>query len=104
MLREAKNLDYKGCLTMELNVAFNRIQDDDFDLGVKSVIMTRKEKGAKHKKRPDWAPLMKTRELDKYFQENEHAKSIDLGIVEHALLPTKNYYSRFTDQVRLWIN
>jgi len=25
MMRKAQNLDYKGCLQMELNVAFNRI-------------------------------------------------------------------------------
>ena len=34
MIRKAKNLDYKGILEMELNVAFNKIQDKDFDLGV----------------------------------------------------------------------
>lgn len=67
MLRQAKNLDYKGCLQLELNVAFNRLKDDDFDLGVKQVLMTPKQKGSKHKKRPDWAPAFKESELDAYF-------------------------------------
>jgi hypothetical protein len=67
MLRKAQNLDYKGCLQMELNVAFNRMQDADFDLGVKSVIMKPKVKGRKHKERPDWAPAFKESELDAYF-------------------------------------
>jgi hypothetical protein len=67
MLRLAKNLDYKGCLQLELNVAFNRIKDADFDLGVQEVIMKPKVKGAKHKKRPDWAPALNESELDAYF-------------------------------------
>jgi hypothetical protein len=25
-------------------------------------------------------------------------------VVEHALLPTKMYFDKFSDQVRLWIN
>lgn len=29
---------------------------------------------------------------------------MNLGIVENALLPTKQYYERFSDQVRLWLN
>jgi hypothetical protein len=52
MLRKAVNLDYKGCLQMELNVAFNRIQDSEFDLGVKSIIMSPKTKGANFKATP----------------------------------------------------
>jgi hypothetical protein len=52
---------------MELNVAFTRIQDADFDLGVKSVIQTPKAKGSKHKATPEWAPLFKPSELDRYF-------------------------------------
>lgn len=37
---------------MELNVAFNRIQDSEFDLGVKSIIMSPKTKGANFKATP----------------------------------------------------
>lgn len=54
MVRKAANLDYKGCLKMEINVAFNRIQDSDFDLGVKEVLGAPKAKGAKHKQAPNW--------------------------------------------------
>jgi hypothetical protein len=52
MMRNARNLDYEGCLKMELNVAFNKIQDADFDLGVAKVLMTPKPKGAKSHKNP----------------------------------------------------
>jgi hypothetical protein len=34
MVRLATNLDYRGCLRMELDVAVNKIQDSDFDVGV----------------------------------------------------------------------
>jgi len=38
MLRKAKNMDYHQCLKMELDVCFNRIRDDEFDLGVKKIL------------------------------------------------------------------
>lgn len=41
MLRKAKNLDYKGSLQMEMDVACNKIRDEDFDLGVSEVLMNR---------------------------------------------------------------
>lgn len=41
MLHKAKNLDYTGCLEMEVNVALNRIRDTDFQLGVDKVIKTK---------------------------------------------------------------
>jgi hypothetical protein len=47
---------------------------------------------------------VKESEIDKYFEPSAHSKSIDVDVVEHALLPTKMYYERFSDQVRLWIN
>lgn len=34
MVRDARNLDYKGCLQNEINVALNKIQDKEFDLGI----------------------------------------------------------------------
>jgi len=29
---------------------------------------------------------------------------VNLDVVENAMLPTRFYYEKFTDQVRLWIN
>jgi hypothetical protein len=49
MIRKAVNLDYKGTLQMELDVALNKIQDKDFDIGVHEILMTPKAKGAKTK-------------------------------------------------------
>jgi hypothetical protein len=39
MMRDAKNLDYKGCLQNEFNAALNKIEDSDFDVGVGEVLM-----------------------------------------------------------------
>jgi hypothetical protein len=33
MLREARNLDYKGAMKTEINVAMNKLYDKDFELG-----------------------------------------------------------------------
>ena len=38
MMRKATNLDYRGCLRMELDVAMNKIASKDFDAGVHGVI------------------------------------------------------------------
>lgn len=41
MLHRASNLDYTGCMQMELNVALNRIKDTDFTLGVDKVLKSK---------------------------------------------------------------
>ena len=38
MMRKATNLDYRGCIKMELDVAMNKIADKDFDAGIHGVI------------------------------------------------------------------
>jgi enoyl-CoA hydratase len=39
MLREAKNKSYGDILKMEMNVALNKVNDSDFELGVKEILM-----------------------------------------------------------------
>ena len=39
MLRKAQNLGYGEIMKMELNVALNKANDPDFELGVKEVLM-----------------------------------------------------------------
>lgn len=34
MIRDARNMDYKGALDTELKVGINKIEDSEFDLGV----------------------------------------------------------------------
>ena len=63
MLRRAINLDYKGCLQMELNVAFNRLQDSDFDLGVNTVLGTPRQKGSKYRNSPIWGQKLSPSEV-----------------------------------------
>lgn len=45
MLRKATSLDYASCLMMEVNVASRMIETKEFDIGVKEVLMTPKQKG-----------------------------------------------------------
>ena len=42
--------------------------------------------------------------VESYFAENKFAKDINLDIVENALLPTRHFFERFSDSVRVWIN
>jgi hypothetical protein len=53
---------------------------------------------------PEWGPYFKQSEIDRYFEDSVYAKGVNLEVVENALLPTKIYYERFSDQVRLWLN
>ena len=38
MMHRALNLDYTGCMQMEVDVSLNRIRDPDFSLGVDKVL------------------------------------------------------------------
>lgn len=106
MIREAQNMDYGQVMKMELNVALNKVKDADFDLGVKRVLMKPIKGGrvAPRPKNPGFKMKVSDLEVDSYFQENAYASKIDLDIVENALLPTRHFYERFTDSVRIWIN
>ena len=39
MLRDARNLDFKGALQNEINVSLNKIQDNEFELGVSELLL-----------------------------------------------------------------
>lgn len=39
MIRDAKNLDFKGAIQREINVALNKIKDSEFDKGISEVLM-----------------------------------------------------------------
>ena len=106
MLRQAASLDYVSCLKMEVNVASRMIDTKEFEVGVQEVLL--KPKQAKGQKLPNAAKYparkIKDSDLDAYFEGAPWAKGINVGAMEHALLPTRHYYERFGDQVRLWIN
>lgn len=106
MLRKAQNLDYSSCLRMEVNVASKMIETEEFDIGVKQVLMT--QKANKGQKFPNAAAYpekpSRSHNLDSYFEGATWAKNISVGSMAHALLPTRHFYQRFGDQVRLWIN
>lgn len=62
------------------------------------------ERGQKHPNAANYSDKKIPKSLDKYFAGAHWAKDINIGAMKHALLPTRHFYSRFTDQVRLWIN
>jgi len=66
--------------------------------------MKPKAKEARAKAAPAFNKNVKDSDLDKYFKESKWSKQVNVGIVENALLPTRHYYQRFSDQVRLWLN
>jgi hypothetical protein len=66
--------------------------------------MKPKVKGARDKAAAPFNKKVKDSDLGKYFEESKWSKEINVGIVENALLPTRHYYQRFSDQVRLWLN
>ena len=39
MLRQSRGSDFKGSLMTEINVALNKIQDSEFDLGVSEILL-----------------------------------------------------------------
>jgi hypothetical protein len=42
--------------------------------------------------------------VDSYFSENKWANKIDLDIVENSLLPTRHFFEKFSDSIRVYIN
>lgn len=105
MLREARNLGFGEVLKMELNVALNKAHDSDFELGVHKVLM-RPSMHGQHLVRPNPGFLQEVSDdlVRSYFAENEWARRIDLDVVENALLPTRHFFTKFADSVRIYIN
>jgi hypothetical protein len=73
MVRKAQNLDYKGCLRMELDVAMNKVKDKDFDIGVLNIL------GKREADRSNSSPFnqnVQEWEVDRYFEPSSHSKNI----------------------------
>lgn len=105
MLRQASSLDYARCLRMEVKVASKMMETKEFDIGVQEVLMSpKKVKGQKHPNAANYPARDANESLDSFFEGADWAKNISVGAMEHALLPTRHYYQRFHDHVRLWIN
>lgn len=70
------------------------------------MLMNPKEKrGQKHPNAAGYpSQPSKSHDLESYFEGAPWASNISVGAMRHALLPTRHYYERFSDQVRLWIN
>lgn len=92
-------------LKMELNVALNKVKDDDFALGVQQVLM-KPNVYSDHAKRanPGFSTDVSDDLVNSYFEENAFASKVDLDIVQGALLPTRHFFEKFADSVRIYIN
>jgi hypothetical protein len=53
---------------------------------------------------PGFKSIISDAEVDSYFAPNKFASGIDLDIVENSLLPTRHFFERFSDSVRVFIN
>ena len=104
MLRKAQNLDYTSALQMEVDVAMNMVKHKDFDIGVSKIIMSPKPSGRKFRPNPGFQQGIKDRDVESFFEPSPQSKGICVGAVQYALLPTRHFYERFSDHVRLWIN
>ncbi len=101
MLRNARNLDYKGCMMMEINVGLNKIMDKDFDLGVSEILF---KPSRMDQSNPGFETDIPDSLVASYFAPSKFASSLELGVVENAQLPYRFYYEKHSDQVRLWLN
>ena len=53
---------------------------------------------------PGFIKDVSDQQVKSYFAENKFLNQIDLGIVENSLLPTRHFFEKFTDTVRIWVN
>lgn len=74
MVREAKNLDFKGVIQNEINVSLNKIQDKEFDLGISEVLL--KPHTPATPVNPGFAKNISADQVNSYFQPNKWAKEI----------------------------
>lgn len=63
MVRDARSLDYKGCLQNEINIALNKIQDAEFDIGISQVLM----KPGKHGTKPNFKKDVPNDEVERFL-------------------------------------
>lgn len=82
---------------MESNVAMNKMMDEDFRLGVQSVLLNY----TRDRANPGFKINVTERELDRYF---EPTHTFDIDVVENSLLPTRFFYKKFPDSVRVFVN
>lgn len=101
MVREARNMDYGEVLKMELNVALNKAKDSETAFGVKNVLL---KPSSSKIENPGFSAQISSQQVESLFETNKYLSQIDLKIVENALLPTRHFFEKFTDSVRVYIN
>jgi len=74
--------------------------DQEFDFGISQVLF--KQGGVSSSQK--FAQNISEDQVNSFFSPNKFAEAVELDVVEKAMLPTRFYYQRFSDQVRLWIN
>ena len=97
-------MDYTSAMQMEVDVAMNMVRHENFDLGVSQVLMKPKSKGQAFHENPGFKRDIVDSEIDAFFEPTPESKRVNVGAVKYALLPTKHFYERFSDHLRLWVN
>jgi hypothetical protein len=73
MIRQARNLDFKGCLKNEINVALNKIQDSEFEQGVSEILL----KPSPHPVNPSlFSKTVSDDQVASYFQPNKWTEEV----------------------------
>jgi hypothetical protein len=73
MIRQARNLDFKGCLKNEINVALNKIEDSEFEKGVYEILL----KPSTHSVNPKlFAKTVSDDQVASYFQPNKWTEEV----------------------------
>lgn len=53
---------------------------------------------------PEFTRDVSEAQVDSYFEPNPLGAHIDLEIVENCLLPTKHFYEKYVDSIRVFLN
>lgn len=70
-------------------------------MGISEVLLKPRQASLRN---PGFSQQISADQVSSYFAPNKWSKEVQLDVVEKALLPTRFYYEKFSDQVRLWIN
>ena len=99
---------YGEVLKMEQNVAFNMVNDKEFEIGVKKVLGVPYHLAPKtaegNRLNPGFAASASEAKVDSFFTEHPLSPKFELEVVENALLPTREFYERYPDSLRVYLN
>lgn len=97
LLRQAADLQWHQCLELEYNISANLSRHKDFTEGASKLL-------SRIKGQPEWSvkhPVSQDLVAEMNSQQKE---GLELDAKDFELLPMKNYYEKYPDSVRYWMN